>query len=205
MKLDFAKPFRFVFIAILLSAFSTHAQQDSLSVNTKESDDVFPEQNCVRKLNQLEIGLLLQKSYHFYWENGITVTYRPSNIMNCRLGVGLNVLSSRLGSALGTNAIKQDQILLFGQYDFLPSKTIKPFVQLNFGYLKAQYDQDIFSELEDESLLTSINIGVTGTVKEMLVIKGSLGYNIIGGNGQSGLATVYPLIFHLSVQYKLDL
>ena len=78
-------------------------------------------------------------------------------------------------------------------------------MQVNVGYLKAQYNQEIFSELEDESLLTSINIGVTGTVKDMLVLKGSLGYNIIGGNGQSGLATIYPLIFHLSAQYKLDL
>lgn len=155
--------------------------------------------------NQLEVGLLFQKSYHFYWENGISATYRASYLLDNRLGIGLNLLSSRLGSALGTNAIKQDQILLFGQYDFRPGKSIRPFVQLHVGYLKAQYDQEFFSELADQSMLTSINFGITGTVKEMLVLKGSFGYNIIGGNGQSGLATIYPLIFHLSAQYKLNL
>ncbi|MFT6715409.1 MAG: hypothetical protein ACJA0Q_000036 [Saprospiraceae bacterium] len=155
--------------------------------------------------NQLELGLLFQKSYHFYWENGITATYRASYLADNRLGIGVNLLTSRLGSALGTNAIKQDQISIFLQYNFLQSKIIKPYVQVNVGYLKADYEETYFQFLDDQSLLTSINFGVTGTIKEKLILKGSLGYNFIGGDGQSGLATIYPLIFHLSAQYKLNL
>jgi len=156
-------------------------------------------------VQQLEVGLLFQKSYHFYWENGITATYRAPFILKNRLGLGFNFLSSRMGTALGTNAIKQEQILIFGQFDFRPGRNIRPFVQANFGYIKAQFDQLKFSSLEDQSLLTSINAGVAGTIKENWILKGSLGYNIIGGDGQSGLATIYPLIFHLSAQYIIKL
>jgi hypothetical protein len=203
MKRMTGKFFKFVFIVMFMSTINVHAQQDSLSVNNEH--DFEPVIGCTITSNQLEIGSLFQKSYHFYWENGITATYRPANIMNSRLGIGLNILSSKLGSALGTNAIRQNQILVFGQYDFRPGKSIRPFVQANFGYIKAQFDQLKFSDLELQSLLMSINAGVAGTIKENWILKGSQGYNIIGSNGRSGLATIYPFIFHLSAQYIIKL
>jgi hypothetical protein len=206
MKLMIIRSLRMICFLLIVSNFSFAAETDQVNVTKQDSTiKATADTNLIApvtvKTYQLELGLLFQKSYHFYWENGITATYRSSFLMKNQLGLGFNFMSSRIGTAMGTNAIKQEQFLIFGQYDFRPGKSIRPFVQLNVGYIKAKYDQTYFSALPDQSMLTSVSVGVTGKVKENFVLKGSLGCNIISGNGESGLATIYPLIFQLSAQY----
>ncbi|MFD2935185.1 hypothetical protein [Spirosoma flavum] len=75
----------------------------------------------------LDIRIRLQKSINLYAENGITVQYtHPKLASNNRLYIGTSYVSSRLGIAFHSNAIKQDNYLLSASYYFRPKWLIQP-------------------------------------------------------------------------------
>ena len=151
----------------------------------------------------LSAGLRLQKSYHWYWENGVTIDFSHTKLFHQRLHFGVHFLSSSLGSAWGTNAIRQEQYLLFGRYLFLHEKKLHPFIQLNAGYLFAHYDQSYFSELDNDSPLLSVELGILANLTSKMDAGISVGYNAIYGDGLSGAGTIYPLIYQFTIQYRV--
>jgi hypothetical protein len=68
----------------------------------------------------LDVGLRLQKSVGLYYENGFTAQYTGEKLAKQRLYFGLSYITSRLGTAFGTNAIRQDNILLSASLLFWP-------------------------------------------------------------------------------------
>lgn len=159
-----------------------------------------------KSMTYVELGIRLQKSHRFYWENGFSAAYRSSKLLHQKLAIGINFLSSQLGTALISNAIRQEQYLMFGAYQLNPStKRIHPYVQFNVGYLKAHLNPAYFQNITNTSWLSSLEIGAASTFQKKMHLKLSMGYNVITGNGSQGVGSIYPLFFQGTAQYVIHL
>jgi hypothetical protein len=151
----------------------------------------------------LEAGLRFQKTLNLYYENGLTVQYRNPALLSNRLQVGLTYVSSRLGSAIGSNAIKQDNIFLSGAYLFRMRRTVHPFVRANAGWFQADYESEIFKNLTNSSPLLSAELGLLVPTKHRINAAASMGYNLITGDGSDSPGTLFPLFYQLSLTYSI--
>ncbi|SFQ77744.1 hypothetical protein [Hymenobacter arizonensis] len=151
----------------------------------------------------LEAGLRFQKTLNLYYENGLTVQYRNPGLLSNRLQVGLTYVSSRLGSAIGSNAIKQDNVFLSGAYLFRMQRTVHPFVRANAGWFRADYESEIFKNLTNSSPTVSTELGVLVPTKYRFNAAASVGYNLITGDGSDSPGTLFPLFYQLSLTYSI--
>jgi len=154
-------------------------------------------------LGELKGGIRFQKTQKLYWENGFAVDFASPKIADERIHIGLSYISSRLGSAMGTNAIKQDNYLLNLGYYFRHQKKLQPFARLNMGYFYADYEYAIFDVLPNTAFLFSVNAGLYYEFKFPVTIDLSTGYNLNTGNGSSGPGTLYPVYYQMSIYYTL--
>jgi hypothetical protein len=148
-------------------------------------------------------GLRFEKAAGFYWYNGFTAEYTSQKIAKQRIGFGLNLLSSRLGSALSSNAIPFFEIDLSGSYHFRHNKDLQPSIRLNAGYAHANYGSDIFNRIPDHSFIISFEGGMSYDLRLPLRITLNGGYNLLTGNGISGLGTIYPVYLQCSLLYRI--
>ncbi|WP_460972621.1 hypothetical protein [Spirosoma migulaei] len=151
----------------------------------------------------LDIGIRLQKSINLYAENGLTVQYTHPKLASSRLYIGLSYVSSRLGTAFHSNAIKQDNYLVSASYYFRPTWLIQPVVKANVGYFAAHYGSPLFDELARTSLLASPEVGLCYCPNFPLKINASVGYNLLTGNGLSGPGTLYPVFVQTSISWNI--
>ena|SRR5680860_194363 len=63
-------------------------------------------------LGELKGGIRIQKTQKLYWENGFAFDFASPKIADSRIHIGVSYVTTRFGSAMGTNAIKQDNFLL---------------------------------------------------------------------------------------------
>ncbi len=182
----------------LLLLLSGLAHQSLLGQSTSTQSTTQP---SVR--SSLAVGIRFQKTLNLYTENGITAQYTNPRWVHNRLSVGASYVTSRLGTALSSNAIKQDNLLLFTVYYFRPNWLFQPFVKANVGYFKADYGNDLFSDLPQRSLLASPEVGLCYCPNLPLKISGSIGYNLLTGNGVSGPGTLYPVFVQSSITCNL--
>ncbi|WP_166690787.1 hypothetical protein [Fibrivirga algicola] len=151
----------------------------------------------------LDVGIRLQQSINLYAENGITAHYTNPKLAHQRLYVGFSYVTSRLGSALGSNAIKQDNVLLSASYYFWMKRQIRPVIKANVGYFAASYGAEVFSELPNTSLLASPEVGFAYCPAFPLKINASVGFNLLTGNGMTGPGTLYPVFVQTSITWNL--
>jgi len=178
---------KILFLGFLVFSFvGLSAQGDSIAFN-----------------REIKAGIRIQKTQKLYWENGFSVDYTCSRMWDKRLHLGLSYTSSRLGSAIGSNAIKQDNYLFSVSYHFRRTKALHPFVQLNTGYFYADYESPIFDELDNSSFLVSIDAGLYYEFHFPLTIGLSAGYNLSSGNGVSGPGSLYPIFYQMSLYYTV--
>jgi hypothetical protein len=88
-----------------------------------------------------------------YWENGFrpNIHLKISNQINF---VGFDFVSSRLGSAFSSNAIKQDSYLLSGSWHFNKNKSYHFITRLNAGYFYSDLEEDMFKEIPNTAFLS---------------------------------------------------
>jgi hypothetical protein len=151
------------------------------------------------QLDKVDVGLRFQKTIDLYYENGITIQYNYSK----KISFGASYITSRLGSAIGSNAIKQDNFIISGAYLFRPNKNLKPFMRLNTGYFTADYESPLFDNLQNNSAILSVDGGLSYSFKCPLKLNASIGYNAITGDGAQGAGTLYPVFFQTSVFWNL--
>lgn len=151
----------------------------------------------------LEVGLRFQKSVNLYYENGVTARYSDERLLSRQLYFGFSYVTSRLGSAMGSNAIKQDNFIFSGTYYLRPEKAFQPFLGMNIGYFHADYEYAVFDDLPNTSVLLSPEAGLSYQTDWPLRIGASIGYNLITGNGIKGPGTVYPLYFQTSITWDV--
>ena len=154
-------------------------------------------------LGELKAGIRIQKAQKLYWENGVAFDYANPKILYSRIHFGASYATSRLGSALGSNAIKQDNYLVSAAYHFRPQKQLQPFARLNLGYFHADYEEAVFDVLPNSAFMTSVDAGLYYEFKIPLTLSLSAGYNLNAGTGSAGPGTLFPVYYQLSVFYTI--
>lgn len=154
-------------------------------------------------LGELKGGIRIQKSQKLYWENGFAFDFKSPKILDNRVHLGLSYVTTRLGSAMGSNAIKQDNFLFSPGYFFRHQKQLQPYARLNLGYFHADYEYAIFDALPNSAFLFSIDAGLSYEFKIPLTIHLGAGYNLNTGNGSSGPGTLYPVFYQMSFFYTI--
>ena len=151
----------------------------------------------------VDVGIRLQQTVNLYNENGISISYSCKKLKPDKLYFGFTYITSRLGTAFHSNAIKQDNFLVSAAWYLRRKHIIRPFGRLNTGYFSADYGSKIFDVLPRKSLLLSTDIGLCFETNLPLKISATLGYNFITGNGLSGPGTLYPLFYQLTISWNL--
>jgi hypothetical protein len=150
-----------------------------------------------------DVGMRFQRTVNLYWENGVSVQYSNKNLMPDRLYFGFSYMSSRLGTAINSNAIKQDSFLFNTSWYFKPQHALRPIARFNLGYFMADYEEPMFDVLENTSFLLSPEIGAVFETKSPLKVMVTMGYNLITGDGTKGAGTVYPLFAQSTLSWTL--
>jgi hypothetical protein len=154
-------------------------------------------------LGELKGGVRIQKAQKLYWENGFSFDFASPKIADSRIHFGATYVTTRLGSAMGSNAIKQDNYLISAGYHFRHLKHFQLFTRLNTGYFHADYEEAIFDVLPNSAFLFSADAGVYYEFSIPLTVSLSAGYNLNSGNGSSGPGTLYPVFYQMSIFYTL--
>jgi hypothetical protein len=153
--------------------------------------------------DEVNLGIRIQKSQKFYWENGITADYTSDFLLKKRIHLKASIVSSRLGTALNNNAIKQENYIIGADWRFRSEKSFQFFAGLNTGFFHADMEEEIFQVLPHNSFLLQFEGGLSYKFKFPIVATLSLGYNFIGGNGVTSPGTLFPVYYQLSVFYKI--
>lgn len=152
----------------------------------------------------LKVGVRLQKTQELYWENGISSQYTFSKFKPNQFYVGFDYVTSRLGSAYNSNAIKQDTYLLSGSWLFNKSKPYHFVTRLNMGYFYSNLEENIFKDIPNTSFLFSPEVGLTYDFKNAPIsLNFGTGFYIITAKEGYSPGTLQPLYFHLDVYYTL--
>ncbi len=150
-----------------------------------------------------DVGIRLQQTVNLYNENGVALAYSPSNKRNDKLYFGFSYVTSRLGSAFNSNAIKQDNILVSAAWLLRKNHIIRPFGRLNTGFFHSNYGDKIFNDLPNSSLLFSPDLGISFETNKPLKFSTSFGYNLITGDGLSGPGTLFPAYYQLTTSWSV--
>lgn len=151
----------------------------------------------------LDVGIRVQKAVNLYYENGLTAQYSSDALANERLYFGLSYVSSRLGTAISSNAIKQDNFLFSTSFLFRPTALLRPLLRTNIGYFISELEEEIFEDLPSNSLLFSSEAGICLDPDSPLKLSASLGYNLITGDGTEGPGTIYPVFIQTSLTWDV--
>lgn len=157
------------------------------------------------KAQNLDVGIRIQKTHGMYWENCITAQYTIEKFKPNNFYIGLSYVSSRLGTAMSSNALKQDNYIFNTGWNF--GKEVKPLrfhARLNFGYFHAEQVSDIFKEVPNTAFLFSPEIGFKYTFKQVPIsLNLGSGYYLFTGEGGDSPGTLQPLYYHLDVTYQI--
>jgi hypothetical protein len=151
----------------------------------------------------LAMGLRIQKTNKLYLENGLATDFSSQSILNKKLHLKLSYVSSRFGSAVNSNAIKQDNYIVGLDWRFRSEKDFQIFTGINSGFFHADMEDPIFDVLPHNSLLFSAEVGAFYKFKFPMAMSCSAAYNIINGNGIDTPGTLYPFYCQLSAFYFL--
>jgi hypothetical protein len=147
----------------------------------------------------LQAGIKIQKTQKLYWENGIYLDWGCNRLFDYHLHFGFSYVSSRLGSAMGSNAIKQDNYIFHSAWHFRPTKSLQPVIRMNTGYFHADYEDPIFDVLDNTAFIFGLEAGLVYEFDFPMSAGLTVGYTFTGGDGTSGPGTLYPIFYQLSI------
>lgn len=151
----------------------------------------------------LDVGIRLQQTINLYNENGFALAMSPAKRRHDKLYLGFSYVTSRLGSAINSNAIKQDNVLVSAAWLLRRNHYFRPFGRLNAGFFNASYGNKIFDNLPHSSALLSPEVGVCFETNLPLKISTSFGYNLITGDGTSGPGTLFPGYYQITFSWNV--
>jgi len=152
----------------------------------------------------LKVGIRIQKTQEMYWENGISSQYSFAKFKPNQFFIGLDYVSSRLGSAYNSNAIKQDSYIFSGSWLFNKSKPYHFLTRLNLGYFYSDLESEIFNEIPNTSFLLAPELGFTYDFKKVPIsLNLGTGFYIITAKEGYSPGTLQPLYFHFDIYYTL--
>lgn len=149
----------------------------------------------------IQAGLVFQKTQHLYWENGIGADLTSDFLFHKKIHLKATYLSSRFGSAIGSNAIRQDQLMIGADWHFRSKKNLQILTGLNTGFFKADYGNTMFDVLPDQSMLLSVETGLNYRFRFPVSTSLTVGYNLINGDGVKVPGSLFPVFYRLNVYY----
>jgi len=152
---------------------------------------------------ELGVGLRFQKTEQLYWENGVGADFTSDFLLHKKIHLKLSYATSRLGSAINSNAVKQDNFLIGADWRFRSDKNFQIFAGLNTGFFHADMETPIFNVLPHNSMLFSLETGLNYKFRFPLEASLSVGYNVINGDGLTIPGTLFPVFYQLSVFYRI--
>ncbi len=152
----------------------------------------------------ISAGLRLQKYVGFYWENGASIYYSSDQLLNGKLLLGGHIISSRVGSAFNSNAIKQEEYLISGHYQFRSQKKMVILSGISTGWFHANYENDLFSDLQNNSMALSVEFGLRYPMIQQLSFQPTFGYQIMSGTGDAGAGTLYPVYYQFTFLWNFQ-
>ena len=152
---------------------------------------------------QLSVGIVSQKTQKLYWENGLGADYTSDFLLDKRIHLKAAFVTSRLGSALNSNAIKQESYTVGADYRFFRNSPIQLFAGLNAGYFKAHYEEEQFDVIPSSSPLLQFETGLSYHFVLPVTFAASFGYNVLGSDGTSGPGTLFPVFYQMKVLYRI--
>ncbi len=165
----------------------------SLRVNAKDSAHVLK--------HQLWVGIRIQKTWELYWENGITLQWQPAEIFGGRPLISADFVSSRLGSAINSNALKQEIYRLGLGLRFRNNQRFRPGFRLNPGFYHLDYEFEIFKDLDVNAFTLSGEILALIDIYKGSAIQTSIGMHVLNSNGENGKGGVFPLYAALEIMW----
>lgn len=139
-----------------------------------------------------------------YWENGISAQYSFANFKPNRLFVGFDFVTSRLGTAMNSNALKQHSYIFSGSWYFFKNKPYHLIGRLNTGYLNTDLEYDIFDDLPSSAFLLAPELGFNYSPEKLpIAFNLGLGYYLNMQDEYKTPGTFQPLYYHLTAYYKL--
>lgn len=151
----------------------------------------FVEGQSIDTNHSISAGIRLKKYTGFYWVNGISGEFHSTKLLNNKLHLGLNIATSNLGTAFNSNALSTWETEISTIYFFRSSKKLNPIARFNLGFASVQID-DKYSSIPSRSFIASIETGVNYSINSYST-RMFVGYNLLSGNGITGLGTIYPI------------
>lgn len=153
-----------------------------------------------------KIGLKFNKTRTMYWENGISARISLKNFKLRNFYIGFDYTSSRFGTALKSNALKQDNYVLHASWYFFPRKSYHIITTLNAGYFYVDLEEAIFKELPHSTHYISPEIGISYEFKHFPIEPClSSGYRKDFKDEGKSPGTFQPLYYSFSVFYKFKI
>lgn len=152
---------------------------------------------------ELGVGARFQKTEQLYWENGLGLDYTSDFLLHKKIHLKMSYATSRLGSAIGSNALKQDNYVIGADWRFRSNKDFQIFAGVNTGFFHYDTELPMFDVLPHNSMLFSLETGLFYKFKFPLATSLSVGYNLINGDGISKPGTLFPVFYQLSVFYYI--
>ena len=110
---------------------------------------------------QLNVGVVIQKTHSLYWENGVALRYSFASFKSNQFYIGFDIVSSRVGTAFRSNALKQESYIGSAAWYFRKDKPLRIVTELNLGFFHADLEEEIFEELPNTAYLLSPEIGLS--------------------------------------------
>lgn len=153
---------------------------------------------------EIKLGLRIQKTLTMYWENGVSAQISFKKFKPDQLYLGLDYVTSRIGTAFKSNALKQDNYLLHGSWYFNKNKPYHLMARLNVGYFFADLEEEIFKKIPHTAFLLSPEIGFTYDLKPFPIsLNIGTGFYIITAKDGYSPGTLQPLYYHFDLHYKI--
>lgn len=151
----------------------------------------------------LRVGLVMQQTQYLYNENGLGLDYTCERLLDKKIHIKATYLSSRLGSAIGTNALKQDYFVFGAHYYFMSKKSLQILAGLNTGLFVVDYENPAFDVLPKSSAILAVETGLQYDFKLPITASLTAGYNVRSGNGIDIPGSLFPVFYKLSIMYRI--
>jgi hypothetical protein len=144
-------------------------------------------------------GLKFQKTLNLYYENGLELGYTHDGLWKQRIQFQISYISSRFGSAMGSNALVQDYYQASTGLHFRPEKLFDPFLQINMGYFRYDVENKMFDFLDNQSMIFSLVSGIKfNLIPRVGGVYADLGINLV-----QDANTLYPLFFNIGLVFNV--
>jgi hypothetical protein len=142
------------------------------------------------------VGAYVESNYST--QPGLQVSYGSPALLSGRPRFSLSYSTTRLATALGSNALVEDRLQTGAAWYFRPDRRVKPYTVMNLGFTRFDREDDgLFELLENTALIGSLSAGIEGRLHQALRASGSIGYSALHSS------TVYPFVATLGVHYDV--